>query len=336
MRGFLLVCLSALFACAVQRAAPGTDPALPPEVGADTAAVPEVRCTAAPDAGPATGWRHTASKLTARLGAPHHRGIDLIATDDDATQILTGKLAYGITDKDLEDEDVELFACLDTRWQRLGTARTDRDGRFALALAGDARLPAGMRELRLSVTGDRTGAAFVALVAARGSALVVSDVDGTLTASENAYLTALVVGGAVAVQPDAAATLRSLAARGYTVVYVSARGDRFTEDTRDWLEANGFPRGPLRLPGAIVTLPGEDTIELKTAALASLAAFEVEAGFGNRASDVSAYLAAGLPPERIFIKLPEFADELAAPLAAGSATGFATYGELLTSSLAGL
>ena len=39
----------------------------------------------------------------------------------------------------------------------------------------------GLRDLYLSVVGDRTGARFVGLVAPSGTALAVSDVDGTLT-----------------------------------------------------------------------------------------------------------------------------------------------------------
>jgi phosphatidate phosphatase PAH1 len=336
MRGVPLLAAASLYGCAVEHEPPTTDPVLPPGVVVGTSAVPDVRCAELPDAGPAGAWRHTASDLIAHYGAPHHRGIDLIAADDDATQLLTGKLAYGPTDTDLEDEDVELFACIDARWQPVGTARTDDEGRFSLALTGDERLPAGMRDLYVSVVGDRTGARFVGFVAPRGTKLVVSDVDGTLTGSENAYPLALVSGGDVPAQPDAAAALMSLAVRGYAIVYVTARGDRFTQDTRDWFAAKGFPRGPMRLPPAIVTAPGADTVEFKTAALAALAAFEVAAGIGNRASDVAAYTAAGLAPERIFIKLPEFSEELAPALTAGDATGFALYEELRTQYLAAM
>lgn len=336
MRGLGLLSLSTLFACAVQHESPGRDPAQLPDVGVGTPAVPDIRCAGTPATGAATDWRHTASHLVAALGDAHHRGIDLIAAESDATQRITGKLAYGSTDKDLEDEDVDLFACIDARWQPLGTARSDDDGRFSLALAGDERLPTGMRDLYLSVRGDRTGAAFVAFVAPRGTRIVVTDVDGTLTASENAYPLALAIGGDVAAQPDAPAALMSLAARGYTIVYVTARGDRFTQDTRDWFAVKGFPRGPMRLPAPIITLPGADTVAFKSEAIASLAAFELAAGFGNRASDVTAYTEAGLPADRIFIKLPEFTEELAGALSAGAVTGFEHYEQLRAERLAAM
>jgi phosphatidate phosphatase PAH1 len=331
-----MLALSTLFACAVETGSPGADPIVPPDVNVGTGAVQDIRCAGVPDAGPTVEWRNLRSHLIEDYGESHHRGIDLIATTDDASQAITGRITYGGTDKDLEDENVSLFGCFDATWRSIGAARTDGDGRFSLALSGDARLPVGMRDLYVSVDGDRTGAAFLAYVAPAGTPMVASDMDGTLTASENEYPKALAFGGDVAVQADAPATLMSAAVRGVGVVYISARGDRFTQDTRDWLVAKGFPRGPLILPSSIITLPGGDTIEFKTSALAKVAAFDLLAGIGNRATDIAAYAAAGLPSDRIFIKLPEFTDELAADLAAAKATSFIEYDALRTQQMAAL
>jgi phosphatidate phosphatase PAH1 len=283
------------------------------------------RCLDVPNAGPSEDWRHVSSNLIAELGDPHHRGLDLIATTEDAIQTLGGRLTYGGTDKDLEDEDADVFACLGGAWQKLARVTTDGEGRFSLSLTGAQRLPEGMRDLYLSVAGDRTGVPFVALVAATGSPVVVSDVDGTLTASENAYPTSLVVGGDVAAQPDAAARLNLAAQHGATIVYITTRGDRFTQDSRSWLAAKGFPFGALRMPSAIVTIPGADTVEAKTAMLEDLAGFELVAGVGNRHTDVEAYTNAGLDPAHIFIKLPEFESELSDDLATGRATRIDEY-----------
>jgi hypothetical protein len=49
---------------------------------------------------------------------------------------------------------------------------------------------------------------------------------------------------------------------------------------------------------------------------------------GNRASDVTAYAASGLPADRIFIELPEFADEVQSLLDAREAVGFTGYDEI--------
>jgi phosphatidate phosphatase PAH1 len=298
-----------------------------------TASAGDGTCDGAPVLAPTADWRHTSSSLVANLGDPHHRGIDLIATTADARQVIGGKLAYSDVDKDLEDEDVTLYACFAGTWRTIGSATTDDDGRFTLALGGDARLPAGIRDLYVGVDGDGTGAEFVGVVVAPGAPIIVSDIDGTLTASENAYPIALASGGETRAQDGAAGALAQIAAAGMTIIYVSARGDRFTQDTRDWLASHGFPRGALRLPPAIITLPGDDTVELKSSILASLSAFELIAGLGNRATDVTAYTNAGLPAEQILIKLPEFSDELAADLEAGKATGFDRYAALDVSAI---
>ena len=329
-----LLAMSVLWGCGVQSEVPVTDPVLPPDVDVGTRTVQDIRCPGVPDAGPPVEWRHLSSHVIEDYGASHHRGIDLIATPTDPAQAITGRITYGGTDKDLEDENVSLFACFDATWRSIGTARTDGEGRFSLTLSGNARLPVGMRDLYVSVDGDRTGAEFLAYVAPAGTPVVASDMDGTLTASENEYPTSLVFGTDVAVQDGAPAALMSAAVRGVSVVYITARGDRFTQDTRDWLVAKGFPRGPLVMPSSIITLPGDDTIEFKSSALARLSSFALLAGIGNRATDVAAYTDAGLSSDHIFIKLPEFSEELSADLMAGKATSFLEYEVLRTQQMA--
>jgi len=319
-----------LFGCALdstQGRTPATMPDAPLPTDAATLAF-DVRCEGVPTTGPADGWRHTRSSLVVALGDPHHRGVDLIAAATAATQTFDGKITYGPTDKDLEDEDVELYACFAGTWTPIGTATTDSDGRFALTLTGDRRLPVGMRDVYVSVVGDRSGAELLAFVAPAEQRVLVSDIDGTLTESENEYPVALATGTDTDVHPHAASAFRTVAATGVVPVYISARGDRFTQDTRDWLAAQGFPRGPIHLPRSIVTVPGEDTIEFKSSALRLVEPFDLIAGIGNRATDVAAYTSAGLAPGRILIKLDEFADELAADLAANRATGFPSYDQV--------
>lgn len=269
-------------------------------------------------------WRHSTSKLIVQLGEPHHRGIDLIASDDAPTQVIGGRVTYGPSDKDLEDEDIDVFA----NARLLGRARTDDEGRFTLNLTGAQRLPIGMHDLAFKVVGDGTKVSFNGFVAARGKPIIVTDVDGTLTSSENAYPKALAFGGDVGAQPSAAAKLSAAAAAGASIVYITARGDRFTQDTRDWLAANGFPRGALRMPSSLITIPGDDTVEVKSRALAELTPFSLRAGLGNRHSDVTAYTAAGIAADRIFIKLPEFSDEVADDLTASKAVGIDDYAKL--------
>jgi len=281
--------------------------------------------------------RHRRSRLVTGLGSPRHRGYDVVAAPG-ADHVIRGSLSYGKAHKDLEDEDVELFACDRGEWRALGTARTDDDGNFRLALTGPRRLVTGMRDLYASVVGDRTGVRFLAYVAPPATRVIVSDVDGTLTADEHAFVKTVALGQRIGAQPGAAAAFRGLAQSGYQPVYVTARGEVFTEKTRAWLAQQGFPRGPMILAEDLVTVPGPATVAFKTGAMDVLrsAGLVVAGGVGNRATDIAAYEAMGLPPSRIFIGTQEFGEELAPALSSGRATAFASYDALAASHLAGL
>lgn len=330
-----LALVTALAACAESPEDVTVDPAEAtagaPDGKADSAAtaLPDVRCAGAPATGPRQAWRHSKNALVA-LASSRHRGFDVIASASDASQVLAGEASYGLADKALEDEQVELFACRAGAWTKVGAALTDGEGSFRLTLTGSRRLPIGLRDLYLSVAGDRTGTRFLAMVAPGGTALVVSDVDGTLTSSENAFPEALVTGASVAVHDRAPAAFNRLRARGYQPVYVTARGDVFTEDTRAWLAAVGLPRGPMRLAPHAVTLPGAPTVAFKAGVLFDLEAhgLDVAVGIGNRASDISAYGQAGVAARATWIKGPEFDGEVVPEVNAGRARRFAAYGDL--------
>jgi hypothetical protein len=290
---------------------------------AATAAMPDVRCTGTPAAANGS-FRHVSSRLVSALGSPKHRGVDLLVRSTASSQVLLGDVSYTIADKALEDEDVDVFACRAGAWKKLGRARSNGEGHFKLTLTSTQRLPIGVRDMYLSVVGDGTGTRFVAVVAPADQRVIVTDVDGTLTSDENAFTLAQVSGDTVGKQAGAPAALAAAGTKGLLVVYLTARGRQYTGATRAWLAANGFPRGVLRLADSFVTLPGDATVAYKTKSLAALG-FDIAGAIGNRASDVEAYGAAGIPATRTFVKLPEFSDELADDLAAHRAIGFPTY-----------
>jgi phosphatidate phosphatase PAH1 len=284
----------------------------------------DTRC-AAPPTVKAVGWRHTRSRLIAKTGSPNHRGIDLIATEDDATQTIEGKLAYGKIDKDIDKEDAELFACIGNTWRSLGIARTYDDGRLAMTLTGAARLPPGMRDMYIAALGDGSGGYFVAYVAPRGTKIVVTDVDGTISWSENSIIKQVIDRDRdIKTRPNAP---KALAKLPYPIVYTTARGDAFIHLTRRWLERHGFPRGLLRLSRGAFAKPGSSAIAYKTKTLKALT-IPIAAGIGNRKSDITAYTNIGLDGKRIFIHLPEYEKEVKSEIAAGKAIGFADYLQL--------
>jgi phosphatidate phosphatase PAH1 len=299
--------------------------ALNAEIATDTSAAQaspgySAHCGSAPRAERGR-FRRLHNRITAKFGAPRHRGIDLIAVESDENQTVAGKLAYSATDNDLEGEDVSLFACVDDAWQPLGTARTDQRGRFEISLAGIQRLPAGMRDLYAHVIGDGSGVRFLSFVAKVGESVIVTDVDGTITASEKAVFNTVLFGDDIGHRLGAPQALEQ---SGRTIVYLSSRGDQLTDVTRRWLRAHGFPPGPLRLARTSITKPGARTIEFKTRVLRSLGV-PIHAGIGNRQTDIASYTSAGVPAERIFVKLPEFEADVQADLFARRAIGFRDY-----------
>lgn len=314
MRSVPLLLLPLLASCALNADVPPASPASSSARGA--------ACAAPPDA-PVKRYRHQRNRLYKSIGEPRFRGVDLIAMEDDAVQTLGGKLAYGSVDADVSDEDVYVFACFPGGWHIVDRARTDGEGRFELSLTGRARLPAGMRELYAHVPGEGGGVRFLAYVAPRGTTALVSDVDGTLTESEEAILNTVLFGDDISPRPHAPRALAAAAA-GRPVIYLTSRGDQYTEVTRRWLAVHGFPRGPLRLARAPITRPGPRTVTFKAEVLRGLP-IPIAAGIGNRASDIAAYARAGLAPSQILIHLPEFEREVRPALAAGKATAFADY-----------
>jgi hypothetical protein len=289
----------------------------------------ETACMNGPRSATMTGFRHLSTRIAAGLGDARHRGVDLITSGDAERQVIEGALGYTAIDKATEDEDVEVYSCVDGSWRLLGATRSDGDGRFALALTGDARLPIGLHELALHLPADRSGAVFIAYVAPADTSIAVCDVDGTLTSSENAIVGDVIwhrVGGA---KPGAARALQALVAHGYQPVYLTARPHAYAELTRRWLASQGLPRGPVILADGL-TLPGAAALAAKDRALSQLRAAGVDLaiGIGNRATDIEAYGRAGIANERIFIEETQYAPEIRPLIERGKATGFTSYDAL--------
>ena len=276
-------------------------------------------CVEPPQNAP-SGFRHGKP-----MGAPRYRANDLVALATDETQTLSGKLAYSSLDFDLGDEDVELYICKSGSWESLsGRTTTDRHGRWSVDLTGDARLPPGLHDIFAFVPADGGGVHELAYVAAPGQSVVVADIDGTLTESENAIVNTVLFGDDIAHRLNAPQALR---ATGHTVVYLSARGDQYTELTRHWLSAHGFPDGPIVLAHEGFVKPGPAQQQFKIDALRALRV-PIAAGVGNRITDIIAYTRAGLRPEQILVFLPEYQDEVRDQLVARHAIGFRDYRSL--------
>ncbi|MGK3994568.1 lipin/Ned1/Smp2 family protein [Sorangium sp. So ce1024] len=287
---------------------------------------PPPACNAAPpDPGEELAWNHPTSYLIAGAGSPNHRGRDLYLTPDEPQWIL-GKFAYGITDKDLKGErvDVYLLRGCEGAWERLGSAMTtesdaahaeiegvsDSGGRVYFEIPAAQRLGPGRHRVHLVVRGDLSSTDLFIEVVPRGTPMFVSDVDGTLTGTETEEFTKLLTGLLPDVHPHAAAAFHRLTSKGYRPMYLTARPEWLVQRTRDFLEAYGFPPGIVHTTLGLTGALGRSAAAYKTAELQQLSerkGMDLAWAFGNTATDAEAYDNAGLMPldRRVFFQFED-------------------------------
>lgn len=249
-------------------------------------------------------------------GDPHHRGRDLFLRERDP-QWAIAKFAYGWIDDDLQDEWVEVYVLRDCRtWERLGTVLTTQDsdsitvegventgGRVYFQIPPDRRLGVGRHRVHFIVHGDlSTTDAYITVLPA-GARIVVTDVDGTLTESENAEFRALFTGASPAANPGAPEVLWALARRGYYVFYLTARPEWLAPRTHQWLTERGFPPGIVHTTLGLTGATGAPAERFKTEELQALrmrVGDPPDYAFGNTVTDVGAYSNTGIDPRRSY------------------------------------
>jgi hypothetical protein len=250
------------------------------------------------------GWRHniTSPTITA-LGGPNHRIRDVILATGEASK-LRGRFTYGTVDKDLGDEDVELWLQRCPAWEKIGTLTTDKDGIVWFDVPGT--LPAGDYKVRMVVLGDLSTADGMVAVWRPGMQAIVTDIDGTLTTSDWETYKDVIFGGDATMYADADRVIKEWARKGYRIVYLTARPQIVNRYSRAWLAKRGFPFGPLRL--------AEDTgvvADAHAEKLGFLNDTKKRVGvvwrpaYGNATTDITAYETAGIPKADTYIIGPE-------------------------------
>ncbi|WP_437290818.1 LNS2 domain-containing protein [Sorangium sp. So ce406] len=287
---------------------------------------PPPACNAAPpDPGEELSWNHPTSYIISAAGSPNHRGRDLYLAPDDPQWIL-GKFAYGLTDKDLKGERVDIYLLrgCDGAWERLGSATTtesdsahaeiegvsDSGGRVYFQIPEAQRLGPGRHRVHLVVRGDLSSAELFIEVVPRGTPMFVSDVDGTLTGTETEEFTTLLTGLLPDVHPHATAAFHLLTSKGYRPMYLTARPEWLVQRTRDFLEAYGFPPGIVHTTLGLTGALGRSAAEYKTAELQQLfdrREMRLAWAFGNTETDAEAYDNAGVMPlgRRVFYQFDD-------------------------------
>lgn len=307
MRALPLLVVLLATACS---AAPERDPLEGEKSGHDALCPSVPACDSPPpDPGATASWEHWKSHVIA-LASPNHRGRDAILTPTDS-QTASAKFAYGIVDKDLEDEvvDVYLDRGCQGAWELLGDGRTSDEGRLDFAIPDDQALETGRHRVHFVVRGDGSATDLYIQVVNPGAHTFVSDVDGTLTTSEYVEFGKLLTGSLPDAHEDAALALGTLASHGYLPIYLTARPEWLVQRTRDFLSERGFPPGIIHTTQSLTGAVGGSAETFKAGELADLGARGIvpEWAFGNQPSDTDAYDGAGIQPidHRVFYQLDD-------------------------------
>ncbi len=286
--------------------------------------IADLACNAAPpDPGPVREWVHNLISPAIAAFEPRHRGRDLFLNPGDQVWAIA-KFAYGLNDKDLTDEDVDVYLARDCgdAWQKLGTVRTTDDGNeppiegvantggwVFFPVPAALGLGEGRHRFRFVMGGDLTATESFVEIVKPGTPVIVSDIDGTLTTSEFEEFTDLLTGDLPEVNEGAPALVNAWAARGYRRFYLTARPEWLMQRTRDFLRERGFPPGVVHtsldfdgaLGGAATTFKSEELARLVGKGLAP--AFAV----GNTETDAAAYANAAIQPleSRLFFQFTD-------------------------------
>jgi hypothetical protein len=274
--------------------------------------------------GQIAAWRHSIeTPLVTAMGAANHRGQDVIVNPGQ-TQRLIAKFAYGATDVDLTDEDVEIFIQTSPpcgSWESFGVVATSNNGQYGtvdgiaddggrvfFTIPTDRALPLGRYPVRMLVLGDHSLAAFTLWVVSPGTSAVVLDIDGTLTTGDSELVYQLVdeifSGSYVPeMRPAADQVVLGWDDRNYLIIYLTGRPDMLSSRSREWLVERGLPAGvlhhtdtnPQALPSGVAQYKS-DFLTLHGASQLVL-----YAAYGNASTDITAYAAAGIPLARTFV-----------------------------------
>ncbi len=221
---------------------------------------------------------------------------------------ITGNMQRGVSNyiigKVFAGEKVSLWVQNTSgAWEQSGpSVATDATGAytFQVPAAQQAKGPGGHAYVLLE--GDGSCAQHGVYAWARGTKVVVTDIDGTLTTANAEFQTQVTQPSYVPKEhPSASDMIKKWAQKGYRIVYLTARPDNFRDASRVWLRDKGINIGPIITAKSFVTGPA--AVSYKSAALAKVVGdygWQVVAAYGNEPSDVQAYANANVPKSQTF------------------------------------
>jgi hypothetical protein len=186
-------------------------------------------------------------------------------------------------------------------WISLGGTTTGDDGGYQVNVAAFAG--ARGQPIYAMLEGDGSCAVHYDTVEPPGTKVVITDVDGTLTTEDGELIKELQDGTYVAAMKGAAdRLLETWAAKGYVIVYITARPHLFRAETRAWLSGKGMPAGAVITAKEIGDASAYKTLWLER--MKTELGWDIVAAYGNADTDISAYANAGIPKAQTFIIWP--------------------------------
>ncbi len=258
--------------------------------------------------------RLTTRFFTVLQGDANHRGMDAVVNPGDE-QILIARFAYGAFDADLVHEKVEVWVervC--GNWEKIGTVWTsdnaelpetegvtDHGGSIFFHVPANLALDVGDHRVKMLVKGDNSEANLTLHVWPKGKQVVVSDIDGTMTTRETDGAWTWLDGNSPARQEGSAEMMSAYFAKGYQVIFLTARPEHLTNKTRQWFADHGFPPATFHLSESTFGETGTAAHDYKLEYLQKLAGrgVVIDAAYGNKDTDLNAYFDAGLDPWQI-------------------------------------
>jgi len=290
----------------------------PPDTSIDDPCYPGSALDTIPDLTPPyeEDWRHTSTKLFVVTQGPDYHMVHDLVVNPQQDQIIVGKFDYGaVFHKDLEDEDVHayIYGTDMDDWEYLGRYRTNGDGKVYVDVPQKGT---GEYIIKMYAAGDLSEAVGYMTVVEEGRNTVLLDIDGTLTVNDFEIVgdyTNVSQANEYAYSTDLVALYK---AKGYQVIFLTARPYWVARDTREWYSVKGFSETTIThfsMDNSTIT----DAEGYKTDYLnyliddAGLNLFRV---YGNAASDISAYDNADIPKDETFIIGDEAGNEGTVPV----------------------
>lgn len=248
-------------------------------------------------------FRNFGNRILAGLYKPWHMVHDEVVKTGTAATIV-GKFDYdAVLHKDLEGEYVHVYIAGTgmSSWQYVGRYTTDSDGKISASLGVR---PAGEYQVRMVVEGDLSSVKGYLSVVEPGRQAVLFDIDGTLTINDfEAYADYVGVKTAQA-YAYAPQVVNAYKAKGYQIIYLTARPYWVTKDAREWFGMQGLTEWSYRSnPYGDGPIP-PDTQAHKTNYinyLRNTVGLNIVRAYGNATTDIGAYADGGIAKAETWI-----------------------------------